>query len=175
MDSYQKFEDAIVEYWEAQGTSSVRRPYWSDAGEPLLEIPLLEKLLTVAVRDGSSAQSGSLAKALDMWVAEELRAAGFDAQSVWPRLVRPRVLDPSVLRFIGSLDARTAEKCCEVLPRFASANANVLGSTYCKQVDVGLSSWMTGPEILISTKTMSSAFGKNSPTASKRPMAMRRI
>ncbi len=108
MDSYQKFEDAIVEYWEAQGTSSVRRPYWSDAGEPLLEIPLLEKLLTVAVRDGSSAQSGSLAKALDMWVAEELRAAGFDAQSVWPRLVRPRVLDPSVLRFIGSLDARTA-------------------------------------------------------------------
>ena len=52
MDSYQKFEDAIVEYWEAQGTSSVRRPYWSDAGEPLLEIPLLEKLLTVAVRDG---------------------------------------------------------------------------------------------------------------------------
>lgn len=41
MDSYQKFEDAIVEYWEAQGTSSVRRPYWSDAGEPLLEIPLL--------------------------------------------------------------------------------------------------------------------------------------
>ena len=76
MDSYQKFEDAIVEYWEAQGTSSVRRPYWSDAGEPLLEIPLLEKLLTVAVRDGSSAQSGSLAKALDMWVAEELRAAG---------------------------------------------------------------------------------------------------
>lgn len=161
MDSYQKFEDAIVEYWEAQGTSSVRRPYWSDAGEPLLEIPLLEKLLTVAVRDGSSAQSGSLAKALDMWVAEELRAAGFDAQSVWPRLVRPRVLDPSVLRFIGSLDARTAEKCCEVLPRFASANASVLGSTYCKQVDVGLSSWMTGPEILISTKTMSSAFGKN--------------
>ena len=82
MDSYQKFEDAIVEYWEAQGTSSVRRPYWSDAGEPLLEIPLLEKLLTVAVRDGSSAQSGSLAKALDMWVAAELRAAGFDAQSV---------------------------------------------------------------------------------------------
>ena len=161
MDSYQKFEDAIVEHWEAQGTSSVRRPYWSDAGEPLLEIPLLEKLLTVAVRDGSSAQSGSLAKALDMWVAEELRAAGFDAQSVWPRLVRPRVLDPSVLRFIGSLDARTAEKCCEVLPRFASANDNVLGSTYCKQVDVGLSSWMTGPEILISTKTMSSAFGKN--------------
>lgn len=111
MDSYQKFEDAIVEYWEAQGHLErasallVRCP-----ASPLLEIPLLEKLLTVAVRDGSSAQSGSLAKALDMWVAEELRAAGFDAQSVWPRLVRPRVLDPSVLRFIGSLDAANGGK-----------------------------------------------------------------
>lgn len=111
MDSYQKFEDAIVEYWEAQGTSSVRRPYWSMPASPLLEIPLLEKLLTVAVRDGSSAQSGSLAKALDMWVAEELRAAGFDAQSVWPRLVRPRVLDPSVLQFSSAhWMARTAGK-----------------------------------------------------------------
>lgn len=37
----------------------------------------------------------------------------------------------------------------------------MLGSTYVKQVDVGLSDWMTGPEILISTKTMSRAFGKN--------------
>ena len=162
MDSYQKFEDAIVEHSGGAGrlerASALlvrcrRAHFW--------KCPCWRRLLTVAVRDGSSAQSGSLAKALDMWVAEELRAAGFDAQSVWPRLVRPRVLDPSVLRFIGSLDARTAEKCCEVLPRFASANANVLGSTYCKQVDVGLSSWMTGPEILISTKTMSSAFGKN--------------
>lgn len=75
MDSYQKFEDAIVEYWETRGTSSVRRPYWSGVGEPILELPLLEKLLTVSVQNGSSAQSGSLAKALDMWVAEELRSA----------------------------------------------------------------------------------------------------
>ena len=94
MDSYQKFEDAIVEYWEARGTSSVRRPYWSEAGEPILELPLLEKLLTVSVQDGSSAQSGSLAKALDMWAAEELRAAGFDAQSVWP-------FGPALHRFTG--------------------------------------------------------------------------
>ena len=77
MDSYQKFEDTIVDYWEA--VPRVRRFYWSEAGEPILELPLLEKLLTVSVQDGSSAQSGSLAKALDMWAAEELRAAGFDA------------------------------------------------------------------------------------------------
>lgn len=161
MGSYRKFEDAIRGYWEARGATSASRRYWSEDGRPLLEIPLLERLLSLAVQDGSSAQSGSLAKALDMWIAEELRSAGFDAQAVWPRLTKPRVLDPSVLRFIGSLDAQTAGKCYDALSGFASANANVLGSTYCKQVDVGLSSWMTGPEILISTKTMSSAFGKN--------------
>ena len=61
----------------------------------------------------------------------------------------------------GSLDPRTAEACCAALPRFAGSTANVLGSTYNKQIDVGLSSWMTGPEILISTKTMGSSFGKN--------------
>lgn len=110
MDSYQKFEDAIVEYWEAQGHLErasallVRCP-----ASPLLEIPLLEKLLTVAVRDGAAPNPAVWLRLWTCGVAEELRAAGFDAQSVWPRLVRPRVLDPSVLRFIGSLDARTAE------------------------------------------------------------------
>lgn len=162
MSSYRKFEEVIEAHRDtvASDGASVAR-FWSCEGEPLLEIPLLEELLTKASEGGDRAQSGSLAKALDMWIAEQLRRAGFDADAVWPRLAKPRVLDPSVIRFIGSLDAATAEACCEALPKFASANANVLGSTYCKQVDVGLSSWMTGPEILISTKTMGSAFGKN--------------
>lgn len=161
MTSYRKFEDVINAYWEERGTSAAQRAYWGADGLPLLEIPLLEALLTRSVRDGDSTQSGGLAKALDMWVAEELRAAGFDGQAVWPRLSKPRVLDPAVLRFIGSLDSRTAEACCAALPAFAGSAANVLGSTYTKQIDVGLSSWMTGPEILISTKTMGSSFGKN--------------
>ena len=161
MTSYRKFEDVINAYWEARGTCAADRSYWDEGGSPLLETALLEELLTKSVQDGDSTQSGGLAKALDMWIAEELRAAGFDDQAVWPRLAKPRVLDPSVLRFIGSLDPRTAEACCAALPRFASSAANVLGSTYNKQIDVGLSSWMTGPEILISTKTMGSSFGKN--------------
>lgn len=161
MTSYRKFEDTINEYWEHAESSSLARPYWAEDGAPVLETALLEALLTRSSLDGDTAQSGGLAKALDMWIAEELRTAGFDDQAVWPRLSKPRVLDPSVLRFIGSLDPQTAESCCEALPKFASSSANVMGSTYTKQVDVGLSSWMTGPEILISTKTMSSSFGKN--------------
>lgn len=163
MSSYRKFEEIIDSYWRKREASNVERRYWSEDGIPCLEIPLLEALLTKSAQDGDSPQSGGLAKALDMWIAEELRAAGFDDQAVWPRLRKPRVLDPSVLKFIRSLDARTAESCNVALANFSSANANVLGSTYTKQVDVGLSSWMTGPEILISTKTMSSSFGKNLP------------
>lgn len=150
-----------MEYWEERGSDSVTRAYWDENGTPEVELPLLERLLSKSAKDGDSAQSGGLAKALDMWIAEELRAAGFDNEAVWPRLHIPRVLDPSVLRFIGSLNAKTAEECCKALPRYASSNANILGSAYRKQVDVGLSSWMTGPEILISTKTMGSSFGKN--------------
>lgn len=161
MGSYRKFENAINEYWKRVEASGENRSFWGTDCRPLLEWRLLEVLLSKSAQDGDSTQSGSLAKALDMWVAEELRAAGFDAQSVWPRLSKPRVLDPSVLRFIGSLDARTAEVCCKALSQYAGSSANVLGSTYSKQVDVGLSSWMTGPEILISTKTMSSSFAKN--------------
>lgn len=161
MTSYRKFEDIIVEYWEHLGSSSERAPFWTEDGVPRLELSLLEALLTRSSLDGDTAQSGGLAKALDMWIAEELRIAGFDGQAVWPRLRKPRVLDPSVIRFMGSLDAQTAKACEKALATFASSSANVMGSTYAKQVDVGLSSWMTGPEILISTKTMSSSFGKN--------------
>ena len=42
-----------------------------------------------------------------------------------------------------------------------TASANILGKNYVKQVDVGISSWDTGPELLISTKRMDSSFGKN--------------
>lgn len=112
MDSYQKFEDAIVEHWGGAGhlerASALlvrcrQSHFW--------KYPCWRSFSRWRCGMGA-APTGSLAKALDMRVAEELRAAGFDAQSVWPRLVRPRVLDPSVLRFIAHWMQRTAEKCC---------------------------------------------------------------
>lgn len=161
MSSYRKFEDIIEAYREDSYSAISYKPFWADGRIGNLEWDLFEALLTKSNQDNDSSQSGGLAKALDLWISEELRIAGFDDQSIWPRLHKPRVLDPEVMRFVGSLDSRTAEACCEALSRYSGANANVLGSTYVKQVDVGMSSWMTGPEILISTKTMSSSFGKN--------------
>ncbi len=161
MDSYSKFEEVIEAYWEARGATPEDRAFWGQDGTPLLETDLLVELMKRSIDDGDTVRSGSLAKAVDMWVADELRGAGFDGQAIWPRLHEPRVLDPSVLRFIGSLRSAVAEVCCNALSAMPGASANVLGSTYSKQIDVGLSSWMTGPEILISTKTMGSSFGKN--------------
>jgi hypothetical protein len=43
----------------------------------------------------------------------------------------------------------------------AGAEAKVLGKLYEKQIDVGMSRWETGPEILISSKRMDGAYGKN--------------
>ncbi|WP_165173339.1 hypothetical protein [Adlercreutzia sp. ZJ242] len=161
VDAYSKFERTIESFWDGRGLCNASRRYWDEQKRPKVEISLLEELLSRSMADGDTSRSGSLARALDMWIAEELRAAGFDENAVWPRLHAPRVLDPSVFRFINAMSPSVAELCCRDLPRFAGANANVLGAAYCKQVDVGLSSWMTGPEILISTKTMSSSFGKN--------------
>ena len=42
-----------------------------------------------------------------------------------------------------------------------ASSASVLGKNYLKQVDVVMSDWDTGPELLISTKRMDSSFGKN--------------
>ncbi|MCS5514585.1 hypothetical protein NY537_17745 [Curtobacterium flaccumfaciens pv. betae] len=42
-----------------------------------------------------------------------------------------------------------------------ATDARILGRHYVKQVDVVMSAWETGPEILISTKRMDSSFGKN--------------
>ena len=55
-----------------------------------------------------------------------------------------------------------AEQCCEELSeRYKSVTASVMGAAYAKQVDVGMASWPSGPELLVSTKTMGSSFGKN--------------
>lgn len=42
-----------------------------------------------------------------------------------------------------------------------SSSASILGKNYLKQVDVIMTDWMTGPELLISTKRMDSSYGKN--------------
>jgi hypothetical protein len=42
-----------------------------------------------------------------------------------------------------------------------AADARILGRAYVKQVDVAIARWDRGPELILSTKAMSSSFGKN--------------
>lgn len=161
MDAYSKYEEVINDYWKAKGASNESRAFYGVDGIPDLNFELLEKIISKSVADSDTAQSGGLARGLDMWIAEELRAAGFITEEIWPRLHEPRVINPSVSHFISKLPSKLATECSARLDKAGSATANVQGAVYQKQIDVGMSSWLTGPEILISTKTMSGAYGKN--------------
>ncbi len=148
--------------------SAARSPWpglpWAREGvafEP--DYATLELLLGVPVLLQATSQSGVPALALDVWVAYEFRRAGFDPDRVWPRASEPRVIPTEVMDFVRSLPRREQAL---LLGRIASGqggakSANVLGKNYVKQVDVVMSSWATGPELMVSTKRMDSSFGKN--------------
>jgi len=125
----------------------------------------LRSLLGVAV--GSSQASGMVAGAVDMWAGEELRRAGFDPDSVWPRRTTPRILPRDLHNFVESGLTKTLRD--KVKERYSSpgakkalpAEAHVMGSAFSKQADVVVASWAAGVELLISTKTMLSSYQKN--------------
>lgn len=145
------------------------------------DLDLLRDLLTIPIGQGESQQSGRPAKALDAWIAHELRRSGFPEDAVWPRLRRPRVLaeglsklEAAVSELILQLsgdEANSGRRAREPALRRAireveaampgSHDAYILGDFYAKQIDVGMSSWQRGPDLLISTKTMFSAYRKN--------------
>lgn len=138
---------------------------WQADGSYRCDIGLLEALLGVAV--GSSQRSGVVAGAADVWAAEELRRAGFDADEVWPRRSLPRVLPRDVRNFVQQ--ALTKDLRQQVEARYGvsgaknalPAEAHVMGRAYSKQSDVLIASWTAGVELLISTKTMLSSYQKN--------------
>lgn len=126
----------------------------------------LSRLLGVPVLLNAASQSGVPALALDVWTAYELRRAGFHPDRVWPRACAPRVLPYDVSALVESLPKALRGSVQARLDNgqsggTTSASANLLGKNYIKQVDVVMSSWQTGPELLISTKRMDSSFGKN--------------
>lgn len=139
---------------------------WQPDGRFRSDQELLARLLSVAV--GTDQRSGVVAAAADVWAAEELRRAGFDADEVWPRRVKPRVLPRDVRNFIegGALGQKLREEVTGKLThprarRALPAEAHVLGAAYTKQADVVVASWAAGVELLISTKTMLSSYQKN--------------
>lgn len=152
----------------AQAKSEGRYTNPWETGEYEPDIRVLEKLLGAALgTEGASSQSGVPALALDVWVAYELRRAGFDDDAVWPRASSPRIVPTSITSLIDALPVREAKSLRDRIEGpnppsgVVSASASILGKNYFKQVDVIMSDWRTGPEILISTKRMDSSFGKN--------------
>lgn len=129
-----------------------------DTLRALLGVPLYLKATTT---------SGVPALALDVWLSYELRRAGFDPDSTWPRATHPRILTrqiPALLARLGKSHREHAQSKIEAesaVTGVTSASANILGKNYLKQVDVIITDWQTGPELLISTKRMDSSYGKN--------------
>lgn len=127
----------------------------------------LTRLLGVPLLLDASSQSGVPALALDVWTAYELRRAGFEPDLVWPRAQPPRILPSTLVALRAGATAKQRLVLDEMLGSGKTfdgetgASANLLGKNYVKQVDVVMSAWHTGPEIMISTKRMDSSFGKN--------------
>lgn len=141
---------------------------WTRAGDGTVFEPdfdTLSKLLGVPVLLEANSQSGVPAIALDVWVSYELRRAGFDADRVWPRASEPRVLPQEIVSLVDSLPkslrAAVSQRIASNKADGVAKSANLLGKNYVKQVDVVMSSWATGPELMVSTKRMDSSFGKN--------------
>lgn len=128
----------------------------------------LQRLLGVPLYMKAGTQSGVPALALDVWLSYELKRAGFDEDEVWPRPKQPRILPAPVASLLSAVPGDLREKLLTRLskgsiPGVTSSSASILGKNYLKQVDVIITDWATGPELLISTKRMDSSYGKNAP------------
>lgn len=152
---------------------------------------LARQLLDVPISQGyaEEQQSGRVAKALDAWIAHELRRAGFSEAAVWPRRARPRVRPGDLssaeaavedaldrlnefeerLKTFAGAAGKKPPSVYRVRPAIKAigssmpgwANADILGRFYVKQVDVVVSSWQRGPDVLVSSKTQFSSYLNN--------------
>ncbi|HEX4058221.1 MAG TPA: hypothetical protein VHX87_07900 [Galbitalea sp.] len=144
-------------------------PWKSSPGLPWAYHPNfnhLVRLFEAPQHEAKIASSGNWASALDLWIADELRAAGFPTDEVWPRRTAPAVLPREVALLLANAPPplrADLEKLIARTPAVASRDARVLGKAYVKQVDVVMAQWSRGPELMVSTKTMMSSFRKNLP------------
>jgi len=149
-------------------------------GRYIPQLDLLRELLSLPISAGEKQESGRVPKALDAWIAHELRRSGFPPGAVWPRTRKPRVLPEDLAPLEGELEKlaealnaaeadgervkppalrRAIRALDDKLP--GAHEAYILGVFYAKQIDVAISSWRRGPDVLISTKTMFSSYRKN--------------
>lgn len=162
--------DRIVAH--AAPENSHRNP-WVQQHEGILcyepDVDTLSRLLGVPLYLNAESRTGVPALALDVWLSYELRRAGFDYDAVWPRPIHPRILPKPIASLLKALPAKERAQLHDRLTRnsaitgVTSSNASILGKNYLKQIDVIMTDWATGPELLISTKRMDSSYGKNAP------------
>ncbi len=145
-------------------------PWRQGTGEQPTFVPdfaVLQKLLGVPLYLQADTNTGVPALALDVWLSYELRRAGFEPDAVWPRSSNPRIMPRSIASLLAELPRHEREPLQRrlfgktAMKGVVGSSANILGKNYVKQVDVVMSDWDTGPELLISTKRMDSSFGKN--------------
>ena len=159
-DSFSAFDGAL-----AQATST--DPWLHERGQAPQyspDYPLLQTLLSIPVAAKKVAASGALANGVDLWLANEFRRAGFGADEVWPRATQPRILPRDVAALLEKLPRQlelAVRTQIENMKSVAPTDAKILGRAYEKQVDVAIARWDRGPELLLSTKTQVSSFGKN--------------
>ena len=133
------------------------------------DLATLVRLLGVPLHLRAPARTGVPALALDVWLSYELRRAGFDSDAIWPRPAHPRILPVPVSNLLKTLPKKDREALYgrlsrqQAVPGVTSSSASILGKNYLKQVDVIMTDWHSGPELLISTKRMDSSYGKNAP------------
>lgn len=159
--------DRIVE--QAGAESPATNPWRFGATGPVYvpDYATLQRVLAVPLLLGSTSQSGIPALALDVWTAYELRRSGFGPDRVWPRARPPRILPSTLVAVRKGATQRQRAVLDEILASSKTydgetgASANILGKNYVKQVDVVMSAWNTGPELMISTKRMDSSFSNN--------------
>ncbi len=152
---------------------TIHRSPWVQKHDGILcykpDINTLSRLLGVPLYLNAESRTGVPALAFDVWLSYELRRAGFDFDAVWPRPVHPRILPKPIASLLKALPAKERAQLHDRLTRSSaitgvtSSNASILGKNYLKQVDVIMTDWATGPELLISTKRMDSSYGKNAP------------
>ncbi len=173
-------DDAFAPFDQILRTVDISTSPWiSSRYHP--DLDLLRDLLTLPIQAGDKQESGRPAKAFDAWIAHELRRAGFPPDAVWPRTRRPRVMPDDLARIEGQLELLAGElqkaeetagkRLAPVSLRRAiraltgqlpgAHEAYILGDFYSKQIDVAISTWRRGPDVLISTKTMFSSYRKN--------------
>lgn len=160
-------DDSFTPFDATLAAAELGDPWAHHHDEPPSYAPdysLLAQLLTIPVVAGKGWASGAFANGVDSWLAHELRRAGFGPDEVWPRATQPRILPRDIALMLEKLPRTIADDLRDRLVSMRSVaptDAKILGRAYDKQVDVAIARWDRGPEVLISTKTQVSSFGKN--------------